>query len=233
MMRCEDCTARHATLYAGADSGELAAISAARLDVVGMPGGRMIIENESESRFVYMLKAGRAYRFLLRGNGRRQILEHFREGDLLTPGVMFGARTPGVVRALGEVLLCRFDRGKLLDIIESSPGLRQALFERCARQKEMCDRHRMQLGAMTAEEAVAALILQFAEPGRERSGVVLFPLRLGHVADTLGMTEIHAGRVLRSLEKAGAIRREGGRRLWLDRGRLEAILDDKVVGGGG
>jgi CRP-like cAMP-binding protein len=54
-------------------------------------------------------------------------------------------------------------------------------------------------------------------------GEVLFPLRLSDIADTVGVTEVHAGRLMRHLEAQGLVERRSSNLLFVNRRALEAF----------
>lgn len=58
------------------------------------------------------------------------------------------------------------------------------------------------------------------------SAEIQFPLRLAEIADTVGITEVHAGRVIRSLEKKGAIARKEPASLFVDEAHLQAVASE-------
>lgn len=226
-MKCEDCRARGTAIYCAAAGSELEEIVRTRVDVEQFEKGAMIITDESRSEYVFTLKSGWAYRYVLLGDGRRQILDFFREGDFLSIGMLSGSRVRSAVRALTMVSVCRFARASFLAAVDRYPRLRRGVLAYLRSQEERTDRRCLRLGALNAEEAVASLVLEFAgEAGRddEDGDVVPFPLTLALIADAIGITEIHAGRIVRGLERAGAIERLTGNRLRLDTDRLHNCL---------
>ncbi len=226
-MKCEDCRARSAAIYCTAAGSELEEVAQARLRVEQFEKGAMIVADEAKSAHVFTLRSGWAYRYALLGDGRRQILDFFGEGDFLTLGMLAGSRVRSAVRALTVVTVCRFARESLLAVIDRHPHLRRGVLAHLRSQQERADRRCLRLGALNAEEAVASLILEFARRSGaedEDGDIVPFPLTLSLIADAIGITEIHAGRIVRGLERAGAIERLKGNRLRLDPDRLQARL---------
>ena len=58
----------------------------------------------------------------------------------------------------------------------------------------------------------------------------VFPLRLSDIAETLGITAVHAGRVIRGLEKKKAIWRKDRQHLGVDERVLRSVIDGAASG---
>ena len=209
-MECVDCPVRRYTLYSSASDEDLINLNSARLGDLKYGRGRLIMEDQRDAAYVYTLRSGWAYAYSLLSDGRRQILNFFHPGDFLTLPGLFGKGIRASVRSVTEVHLCQFDKAKLQNLLMESKTTVPGLYEYLGFQKRGCDERMIRLGALNAEEAVAALILEFVHEAKKRESAdddVRFPLKLVEVAETVGITEIHAGRVIRELERKGAILR--------------------------
>jgi len=160
--------------------------------------------------------------------GRRQILQYFHPGHLISLSDL----TPGgpvvSTRALTDVEMCQFDKGRLLELLEQNRSSVRGMLAYLNGRRNMAELRMIQLGAMNAEEAIASLILEFFQTEKERSDAkqeFVFPLRLTDIAETLGITAVHAGRVIRGLEKKNVIWRKGRQHLGVDEKLLRSTID--------
>lgn len=225
-MLCDECPVRDDAIYRSAAGNDWAEIEAARIGCVSLPKGHLLMPDQRECAYLYTIIEGWAYSYSLLADGRRQILTYHTNGDLLTIPTLTCSGVKASVRCLTEVRACQFDAEKMRQILQASPRINKGLFEYLGEQKRQCDFRLVELGALTAEEAIAALILSITRRVR-RSGVesdeIQFPLRLAEIADTVGITEVHAGRIVRSLEKKGAIARRDSASMFVDEAYLQEV----------
>lgn len=221
-MRCEKCPARSLGFYADLGVDQIQVLDEAARGTVEFRKGALIVDDQARAADIYMLHDGWAYSFVLLGDGTRQILRFYLQGDLVSLAALTGGGVRASVRALTKVSACRFDRDAFLAAIAASAPLQKAFLGYIGEQRRIYESRAISLGALAAEEAVAVLIMVAFHAARRRGAVqgtaMEFPLRLQHIADALGMTEVHAGRCMRSLESQGAIRR-------IDAGKLDLDLD--------
>ena len=226
-MECVSCPVRQYTIYRSVPESELEKLFEARLGVSTLDRGQLIMEDQRETPYVYTLRSGWAYSFALLSDGRRQILSFFHPGDFLTTSALLGEGLRASVRCLTEVELCKFDKKKLRAFFRKSEVADNGLFEYLGAEKRLCDERMIELGALSAEEAVASLITEFVLAAKKRgceASEIPFPLRLAEIAETVGITEIHAGRIIRGLERRGAIQRTKAGGIKADEAALQSIL---------
>ena len=211
-MDCSTCKFRRDAIYRGADVALIRAIQDIRTGSAAFSKGQLIMADQRESRHVYTLTRGWAFSYALLRDGRRQILDYYTAGDFLTLSTLMENGIKASVRALTDVEACCFDAPAIRTLLASKERLVPGVFSYFGEKKAQCDARITSLGALKAEEAVAVLILSLVhrsapEPGSNMQH--LFPLRLADIADAVGITDIHAGRIIRRLEKQGAIERQG------------------------
>lgn len=225
-MLCDQCPVRDDAIYRSAAGSDWAEIEAARIGCVTLPKGHLLMPDQRECAYLYTIIEGWAYTYSLLADGRRQILTYHTKGDLLTIPTLTRAGVKASVRCLTEVRACQFDAEKMREVLQSAPQLNKGLFEYLGEQKRQCDFRLIELGALTAEEAIAALILSITRRARqsgEEAGEIRFPLRLAEIADTVGITEVHAGRIVRNLEKKGAIARRDSASMFVNEAYLQEV----------
>lgn len=221
---CADCTARPFAAYGAVALRDLQGIERLRRDVRRVKAKRLVYREGEPVDVVYTLHEGWAFRFRLLGDGRRQILSFLLPGSPIGLPLHASSRAHFSVQALTDVTLCGFDRGELAEYLESI-GNGLSSIETCyARLCEAGDERLVDLGRRSARERVASLILdlrgRLVGPGKAANGKIHFPLKRQHIADALGLTPVHVGRVLGQLVEDKIVS--------LDRDSL-SVLDDKAL----
>ena len=226
-MDCWNCPVRKNAIYRGIGEGQSGAIYQARREMVSYRRGQIIGHERDEQSYVYTLVSGWAYSYVFLADGRRQILRYFHPGDLISLSELTPNGPALSTRALTDVEMCQFDKVRLLELLEQNRSSIRGMLAYLNGRRNMAELRMIQLGAMNAEEATASLILEFFHKARSRSPCereFVFPLRLSDIAETLGITAVHAGRIIRGLEKKKAIWRKGRLHLGIDEELLRSII---------
>ena len=232
-MDCWNCPVRKHTIYRGIGEGQSGAIYQARREMVSFRRGQIIGHERDEHLYVYTLVSGWAYSYVFLADGRRQILRYFHPGDLISLSELTPDGPALSTRALTDVEMCQFDKTRLLELLEQNRSSIRGMLAYLNGRRNMAELRMIQLGAMNAEEAIASLILEFFNTATVRSGderEFVFPLRLSDIAETLGITAVHAGRVIRGLEKKKAIWRKDRQHLGVDERVLRSVIDGAASG---
>jgi len=107
------------------------------------------------------------------------------------------------VEVLTQSVLCVFPRDKLWDLYSHYPGLAFDITWLAAREEQLLDEHLLSVGRRSALERVAFILLHLyqraEEVGLAKDRKVVFPFTQQHIADTLGMSLVHANKTLRRL----------------------------------
>jgi CRP-like cAMP-binding protein len=170
----------------------------------------------------YCVISGVAGRYVVRPDGRRQIL------DLLLPGDFFGfalrdAYDSNVDAASDETLVASYPRRRVEALSETDPGvarqIRQAAFKVLLRQQAQL----LILGRVTALQKVGNFLLDIA---RRTAGsgmdTLELPVSRYDIADYLAISPETVSRALTNLAQRGAIKFLGRRSVRLvDRQALE------------
>jgi CRP-like cAMP-binding protein len=226
-MQCYDCQIRRLALYKDATSSDIEKLMSAKNAELVLRKGQLIMDGHRGASLVMTLQDGLAFSFILLNDGRRQILNFFHPGDMISPPVLSGRSVHAGVRALTDVTVCQFDREEFYTILQESKPLTCGAFSFFEDQRRIAEEALVGLGTLSAEEAVASMILSFMRRARKsgnQSNRIKFPLRLSHIAEAVGITEIHAGRVMRGLEKRGLIKRETADFLVIDIEGLQQLV---------
>ncbi len=173
------------------------------------PARRIISRQGDAVSAVYMLFDGWAFRYKLLSDGRRQILCFLIPGDPISYSWLYVDRTQFSVQSLTAVTACVFEKAVLNDYIASRPVLMRQIGITCARAENAMEERLLDIGRRSAYERVGRLLLDLYERLRERrlndNLTAYVPLSQTHLADALGLTAIHVGRVLRQLHDDGVL----------------------------
>jgi CRP/FNR family nitrogen fixation transcriptional regulator len=174
----------------------------------------------------YLVIAGTARRYVVRTDGRRQIL------DLLFPGDFFGFSARDeydfVVESVSEgTLVAAYPRRRVELLADSDPRLareiRQVTFEALSRLQSQL----VMLGRITALEKVSSFLLDMAARSSEGSaGIVILPISRYDIADYLALSVETVSRSLTDLKHRGIIKLSGTRCVMItDRKALELCIE--------
>lgn len=173
-----------------------------------------------------ILRSGWAASYLLLRDGRVQISDLLYAGDAGPAARLFGPAAGGDMRAITAIEYCTLNVVQFRTLMARHPATASRFFDMAANLVEARDAALLRLGAMDAKEAVADLLMKLAakikNAGRKPEQATL-PLSLKLVAEILGITIVHAGRILREFEALAIIeRRRGGLRI-IDAGMLTEL----------
>jgi CRP-like cAMP-binding protein len=212
---CEICPLRPLPAFREFTPEELAFVSQFKRGELAVDRGATVLLEGSHSAHLYTILTGWGFRYKLLPDGRRQILNYVMPGDLVgLQGSVIGEMQHSV-EALSSMLLCVFERERLLDLYRNHPGLAYDITWLASREERMLDENLLSVGRRSALERCAYLIAFIRSRARgvgldDRKPVAI-PITQQHVADTLGLSLVHTNKTLRKLTQRGLI-------LWRDGG---------------
>lgn len=163
---------------------------------------------------VILIREGWAVRFTVGTNNRRQILSILLPGDVISTAAIFKNTLSSSVQTTTAVSYCAFDRAELLRFIEKRPGSMKSITSLCVEDRERCDQQLIALVTRSAEERIAFLMLDLCERmtarGLAHDHEIPFPLTQQHLAEAVGLTQVHVNRVLRRLREEDLVEISGG-----------------------
>lgn len=190
---------------------------------------RKLCHQGEAASHVFILCDGWAFRFVTLADGRRQILDFLLPGQLTSTAAPFSDYHEASVQTLTPVRYARIERQKLLSTLRERDHMLLRLTELCVADIQRLQDCIADLGRRTAMERVARLLLGLYERLEMRGAVedhaFEFPLRQEHMADALGLTPIHVGRMLRQLRTARIIRLQARQLQLLDLAALREAAD--------
>lgn len=188
-----------------------------------------IITAGNSYRCLFVLNQGKAIRYKVLHDGRRQILTLVLPGDLIGfPGSLFDSSLYSVA-SLGESIVCSLAFNELFTLFQRQSRLAVAMFWLAGHDAALFAEHLVGVGRQSAYERLAHLLLellmrlQSAGLADERS--YCMPMTQELMADAMGLSVPHVNRTLRRLREDGLIAIEGTRLTCLDLPALSRLAD--------
>jgi CRP-like cAMP-binding protein len=181
----------------------------------------------------YTIRSGWAFRYVTLPESRRQILEFLLPGDSISLENLLCEERPAAhaVKALTALVLCVFDPSEMRELVRR-PGKQQETFCTTVRNHlDTMDRRLADVGQRRASGRIAQLLLELEGRLRARGlsedGGFEFPARQEHLADALGLSQVHVNRILVGFRKDELIAFGRGRMKILNMQALTSIaLED-------
>ena len=158
---------------------------------------------------VYVIREGWAFRYAITASGRRQILSFLMPGDLIHSRSLFDDKMAYSVQSITDVAYCGFDLDFLQKLVAKNSELIRVLFDHYAEERMLSEERLIDLGTRSAEERVVRFLLEIMrrldKRGQVHNQMFHLPLKQIHLADALGLTQVHVNRVLKRLREGGLI----------------------------
>lgn len=204
-------------------------------EVVYRPGGVVhALGAPSNQVFLVLKGVGTVYHDLL--NGSRQVIDLLVPGDIHGMEVLLGNRLAHSVSAGTVLCLAVVERGALAEILDSHPRVMASLFWASLRREQVLRGHIMAIGKRNAKTRLAHFlcVMQARQARFDTTGGHCPRINLTQciLADAIGLTSVHVGRVLRQISCDRLIRLERGMVVILDLPRLREIAEYADPGAG-
>jgi CRP-like cAMP-binding protein len=183
-------------------------VNAAKPSFRTLKAGESLYFQGDESRYIYLLLDGWAFRHQSLEDGRRQIL------DFALAGAVFGLPATSMlthgVEALTPCTFSVFTRDNLFDLLQRVPVLGLRFIEIMAGAEARAYEHLTSVGRRTARERVANLLMELLLRSRrmEPAGAtarMMLPLMQPHIGDALGLASETVCRTLAAMRKDGVL----------------------------
>jgi CRP-like cAMP-binding protein len=225
-IECRACPVRALPVFTKLTLDKIDFIQSTKSNHLAVDAGSWII-HAGQSSELYTLFSGWAFRFKSLPDGRRQILNFSLPGDLLGLQASMFADALYDVAALTYVELCVFPRAKIWRLFERMPELAFDVTWLGAREESQVDDNLTTVGAKTAVERVAALMVGLFRRadalGMTNDNTLLFPLSQQHIADALGLSLVHTNKTINKLRRMGVLDLSHGLLTLQNIGALERI----------
>ena len=204
---CAACPLRRIDAFRVNTADEVAFIQSLKVGELALRARGDIVREGDVADRLYTLLSGWAFRYKTMPDGRRQILNFLLPGDLVGLQSKLFEQAEHGIEALTDVRLCCFARDRVWDIFRSYPQLGFDVTWLGAHEESLVDDNLFSVGRRSAAERVAALLLQLYQRasglGLGEDGLLRLPLTQVHIADALGLTEVHTNRTLKALRARG------------------------------
>lgn len=212
---CHECPWRQSAVFNAIAADDLAAIGAAKKTHLTLGPGRTVVRRGPAPVQVFTLFSGWAFRYAM-VNGGRQILTFCLPGDLIAAQARLTGGLPYSVQTLTEAAFCVFDAEEVERLAVRHPRVGLEIARIVAAEAALMEVHVASIGRRSGEARVAYLIAELYVRMRQRrmtDGLrCRVPLTQEHVADALGLSNVHVSRMLKAIADSGVAR--------LDRGEL-------------
>jgi len=154
---------------------------------------------------VFVVTAGQACRYKILPDGGRQILDFMFPGDMTElHGLLLKENDHGIV-CLGPTTVARLDSDRLIREIISHPYVTVALWWNSLQQGAILRERVASIGRRDAYTRVAHLLCEIFERlrlvGETVDHTYMLPITQVELGDALGISEVHANRMLRRLAR--------------------------------
>jgi CRP-like cAMP-binding protein len=203
---CRACPVRALSAFTKLTEDKIDFIQSMKTNHLHQDAGSWIIQ-AGQAGELYTLFSGWAFRFKALLDGRRQILNFMLPGDLIGLQASLFSNALYDVEALTAVELCVFPRSRAWQLFERMPELAFDMTWLGAREESQVDDNLTTVGARSATEKVAALIIGLYRRAdvlkMVRDKTLLFPLSQQHIADALGLSLVHTNKTINKLRRMG------------------------------
>lgn len=184
---------------------------------------QMVRAEESPSG-VLLIQSGWAFRYRLLADGRRQILNLLLPGDTAGFDTLLSGMPGTAIQAATSVRYLAFNREQIKRLLSEESWFRQRAMEALMDDRRQIEIAVVRLGQCNAEERIVAVLLDIhARLARQKltcNGSFTMGLTQSHLADLVGLTPVHLGRVLQRLR---------ARRMLSVNGRNVTLLDIQAL----
>jgi CRP-like cAMP-binding protein len=192
------------------------------------PGDDMIVEGQ-RARHSTLLVTGVACRYELVNSGSRQIASLHLAGDFVDLHSLLLKEMDHSVGALSTCRVVTFAHSDLADLTEKHPHLTRVLWLMTLLDGAIMRQWLVGMGRRSATQRLAHLVCELHRRlevvGLSQPHSIDVPLTQAQLGDVLGMSTVHANRVLQDLRGRGLLRWEGSTITVPDWERLEELAD--------
>ena len=194
-----------------------------------LPAGHSLIRAGCEHEYIYRLRSGWACRNRSIADGRDQIILIFVPGDLFAVKSLFLTRHPDSVQTLSAAIVERVHHTQLREAYARDPDISNRCTWQVIEEERRLHSWIFSLGQASAEERLAMLVmdlrgrLALADAISPQDSSFEFPLTQVQIAEYLGITPVHANRIVKAFRERKIVVFQGGRAIIQDFAELRRI----------
>jgi CRP/FNR family transcriptional regulator len=227
---CDSCAVRDRTFCSVLSPADSARVRAT-LRNMSVAAHTQLFEEGDPAQHLFNVTSGTVKTYKLLPDGRRQITGFAFAGDFL--GMTHEDEYVCSAEAVTPASLCRFDRAKLLALVDEMPHMEKHIAATLAHELAAAQDQMLLLGRKTAQERIATFLVALLRrreanrcPGQavEHDSALALPMSRADIGDYLGLTIETVSRTFSQLRRQGVIRlADVSHAEILDRGRLESL----------
>jgi CRP-like cAMP-binding protein len=191
-----------------------------------IPAKRDIIREGEKPNCVFVIISGFACRYKLIGKGKRQIMAYMLPGDACDYNVFILRRMDYAIATLSRCQVLELSREAILEMT-THPAIARALWWANLVDEATMREWLVNIGQRPAEQRIGHLLceilMRLETVGLVKDNTYALPVTQTDLADTLGMTVVHANRMLTSLRGRGLIDIDARNLIVKDAERLKAF----------
>lgn len=221
---CSTCPLRELDVFVAFPDPVIDFIRAFKTGELTLERNAPLLTEGNASPHLYTVLSGWLYRYKMLDDGRRQIVGFVMPGDFVgLQSSIFDAMHHSV-ETLTETRLCVFARDRLWEVFKEYPELAFSLTWLAARSERLLDEHLLSVGAHTAAERLAFVLMRLYQRAEQvalvHNGSLAMPITQQHLAEALGLSLVHTNRTLKTLAARVLLTWSNGRVSLDDRERL-------------
>lgn len=226
--QCSDCSIRRLALFKGVAEEDLSWTQEFRSNQYKIKAKKTLYKESEDAEYMFTLYHGWVLQYVTLSNGKRQVVRISMPGDFLGFQRDMNASMCHTAVALTDTVLCAFPRKEMKSLLQSDPGLAMRMADMYAKDTAFSQNQLIGIGQKTAEERIAYLCIElFCRMkfiyGESILDEMEFPLTQEDLGDTLGLTQIHVNRTLKSLREQGLMEIKNKRLKILDEPALKEL----------
>mgnify|MGYP003750599677 FL=1 len=182
------------------------------------PNNRLILLESEEATAIYIVLEGEVKTYRTIADGRQQILARMFPGDVLNivPLLIKQAQNQSNVEAVGQTRLLCIPKDGFLHLLDTCPEFSFAIMQALARRLQKMTSMVEALSLHSVRARLARFLILQAE---QEKGAPKYTQ--DEIAQEIGTVRDVVGRLLKTFEEEGYVRREGRKLILLDRAGLE------------
>jgi len=194
-----------------------------------LSAGHVLVRAGSEHDYIYRLRSGWACRNRAIADGRDQIILIFVPGDLFAVKSLFLTRHPDSIALLSSAVVERIHHTQLREAYAHDSDIAHRCLWQVIEEERRLHSWIFSLGQASAEERLAMLVmdlrgrLALASAISPAAHTFEFPLTQVQIAEYLGITPVHANRIVKAFREKGIAVLQGGKAIVHDFVELRRI----------
>ncbi len=234
--QCTDCSIRRLALFKGVSEEDLSWTQKFRTNQFKIRAKKALYKESEDSEYMFTLYHGWVLQYVTLPNGKRQVVRISMPGDFLGFQRDMNTTMCHTAVALTDTVLCAFDRDDMKTMLQNNPGLAMRMADMYARDSTYSENQLVGIGQKTAEERLAYLCMElFFRMKMIYTDSIInemeFPLTQEDLGDTLGLTQIHVNRTLKTLREQGLMEIKNKRLTILNEDALKELgsFDENIL----